>query len=123
VRGLTGVVAIVSLVAAGCSKPPVEPLQLDGNLLTVVNQTSSDWNNVEIWLNTYYRAQVRSIPAHSQYRTGLDVFVEGFGHRFDRRRAQITDLRLTATEPGGKRVEIKKGFRSGDLRDVFGGKS
>jgi len=105
-----------------CSKPSVEPLQLDGNQLTITNQTSKDWTNVDVWLNTYYRAQVKSIPAHSQIRTGLDVFVEGFGHRFDMKRAQIKDLRLTATEPDGTRVEIKKPFTNGDLRDVFGGK-
>ena len=67
----------------GCSRPPVDPLQLEGNLLTVDNRTSDDWTNVEIWLNTYYRVTVRSIPATSRFQAPLDTFVAGFGQCFN----------------------------------------
>ena len=110
------------LLVAGCSKPPAEPLQLDRNILTVDNRTSDDWTNVEIWLNTYYRVTVRSIPSVSRFQAPLDTFVAGFGQRFDYRRTPIRDLRLTATLPDGKPIEIKKEFESRGLADALGGR-
>src|SRR3989441_12909362 len=106
--------------AAGCTKPPPDPLQLDRNILTVDNRTSTDWTNVEIWLNYYYRVTVRSIPKESRFQTPLDTFVAGFGQRFDFRRMQVKDLRLTATLPDGKPLELKKRFEVGGLAGAFG---
>lgn len=96
---------------AGCSHPlPADPLQLDGNLLTVTNQTSNDWAHVEIWLNYYYRQTADAIPSRGRYQAPLDTFVAGFGQRFDFRRMQVRDLRLTARTPDGKPFELKKEF-------------
>ena len=106
--------------AIGCSTPPVEPLKLEGNLLTVDNRTKDDWEHVEIWLNTYYRVTAASVPAGSRFQAPLDTFVAGFGQRFDLRRAQIKDLRLTATLPDGKPLELKKRFEVGGLAGAFG---
>ncbi len=110
------------VLAAGCSKVSPEVLQLDRNILTVDNRTSNDWTNVEIWLNTYYRVTVRSIPALSRFQAPLDTFVAGFGQRFDYRRTQINDLRLNATLPDGKPIAIKKEFESRGLADALGGR-
>ena len=106
---------------AGCSGPPPEPLRLDGNVLTVDNQSSSDWSNVEIWLNTYYRVTARSIPAGGRFQAPLDMFVAGFGQRFDFRRAQVRDLRLTARLPDGQPLELKKEFEKDDLTGALEG--
>ena len=116
------VVLGVCVLAAGCAKVSPDPLQLDRNILTVDNRTSNDWTNVEVWLNTYYRVTVRSIPAQSRFQAPLDTFVAGFGQRFDYRRTQINDLRLTAVLPDGKPIEIKKAFESGSLADALGGR-
>jgi hypothetical protein len=117
-----GVLALVVLATAVCSKPPPDPLRLDGNLLTVSNQTPNEWLDVEIWLNTYYRVTTRSIPAGGRFQAPLDVFVAGFGQRFDFRRAQIKDLRLTAKLPSGEPFELKKQFQTGGLAGALGGK-
>jgi hypothetical protein len=77
---------------------------------------------VEIWLNTYYRVTAASIPAGSRFQAPLDTFVAGFGQRFDFRRAQVHDLRLTATLPDGRALEIKKSFQAGGLGALGGGK-
>ena len=95
---------------SGCSPPPSDPLQLDGNLLTVHNQTRNDWFHVEIWLNTYYRQTADTIPRRGVYQAPLDTFVAGFGQRFNFRRAQVRDLRLTARTADGKPLELKKEF-------------
>src|SRR5712692_1301123 len=109
------IVLLACVLAARCSKPPVDPLQLDRNMLTVDNRTSTDWTNVEIWLNTYYRVTVRSIPKKRRFYAPLDTFVTGFGQRFDFRRAQVRDLRLTATLPDGRLLELKKQFEASGL--------
>ena len=121
-RASTVAAVIGAALAAGCSRPAVEPLQLDANILTVDNQTSTDWTHVEIWLNTYYRVTAASIPAQSRFQAPLDTFVAGFGQRFDFHRAQVHDLRLTAKLPDGRPLEIKKQFHVGGLGALSGGK-
>jgi hypothetical protein len=90
-------------------------------MLTVSNTSSSDWSNVEIWLNTYFRVTIASVPAGGRFQAPLDTFVAGFGQRFDFHRMQIKDLRLTAKLPDGKPLEIKKQFEKGGLAGALGG--
>jgi hypothetical protein len=121
VAGVLGSAVCVALTA-GCYKAPVEPLKLEGNLLTVDNQSSREWAGVEVWLNTYYRVTTPSIPAGGRFQAPLDAFVAGFGQRFDFHRTQVRDLRLSAKLPDGKPLELKKQFQVGGLAGVFGGK-
>jgi hypothetical protein len=117
---LVGLVA--AALAAGCSDPPKDPMTLEGNRLTVDNRTGRDWTGVEIWLNTHYRVTTASIPAGGRFQVNLDSFVAGFGQRFDFRRQQIVDLRLSAKEPDGRAVEIKKQFEATGLAGMLPGK-
>ena len=118
--------ALAGLLAAGCARPPLAPpLLLEGNLLTVSNRTTEEWRNVEIWLNTYYRVTTPSIAAGARFQAPLDTFVAGYGQRFNLRRTQTRDLRLTATLPDGRPFELKKEFEVGGLAGAlkgFGGK-
>jgi hypothetical protein len=114
-------VLLVLWFAACGSSPPVDPLQLDGNRLTISNQTSEDWSDVDVKLNTYYHFALRSIPAGGRYLVPLDGFVAGYGQRFDFARAQIQDLRLTARRPNGQRVELVKAFEKGGLAGALEG--
>jgi hypothetical protein len=113
--------AVTTLAAAGCTKLPADPLALERNLLTVSNQSANDWSNVEVWLNTYYRVTTSSVRAGSRFQAPLDTFVAGYGQRFDFRRTQIKDLRLTATLPDGTPIELKKRFEVGGLAGALGG--
>jgi hypothetical protein len=115
---LLGLTVLASAIVGACSKPPSEPMQLDGNLLTIDNRTSHDWNKVEVWLNGQYRAITPSIAAGSRVQVPLDMFVEGFGHRFDWHRVQVKGLRLTATLPDGTGFETEKRFNVGGLQGV-----
>jgi hypothetical protein len=94
-------------LASGCSSPASRPIQIQRNLLTVDNQTSRDWIDVEIWINQQYRLTVPRIAARSRFTATLDVFVAGFGQRFDVRRQRIDDLRLKAREEAGTPVELR----------------
>jgi len=119
-------ILIVALAAAAagtaCERLPDEPLKLDGNLLTVDNQSAQDWNGVEIWLNRNHSVRIPSIAAGSRLQVPLDAFVAGFGQRFDFHRMQIHDLRLTAKLPDGSPLEIKKEFAASGLAGALGGK-
>jgi hypothetical protein len=106
--------------AAACRRLPEDPLKLERNLLTVTNQSGHDWSGVEVWLNTYYRITTSSIPAGGRFQAPLDTFVAGYGQRFDFRRMQIKDLRLTAKGPDGKPFELKKRFEVGGLAGALG---
>jgi hypothetical protein len=123
VAGYVVCIAIVAVALGGCrERPPVEPLKLDGNMLTIDNRSTLDWTKVEILLNRNHSVRLASIPAGGRQQVPLDAFVAGFGQRFDYRRTQITDLRLKATLPDGKPLELTKEFTAGGLAGVFGGK-
>lgn len=108
-------VVLAATLAVSCGKPPQEPLQLQGNVLTVDNSSDEEWRDVEIWLNTYYRVTTSSIAPHQRFQTSLDNFVAGFGQRFEFRRMQVRDLRLVAKRPDGQPVKIVKEFAGSGL--------
>jgi hypothetical protein len=107
-RALLAALAFTMVAIAGCVDIPPDPLQLDRGMLTVDNQTASDWNNVEIWINRYYRVTVPTIAAHARFQVPLDAFVSGYAQRFDIHKAVIKDLQLTAKQPDGTPVSIKR---------------
>ena len=120
--GAVAAMTFAAIGAARCSSPPREPLRLEGNLLTVENQSSQDWHDVEIYLNTYFRVTASKIPAGSRFQAPLDVFVAGFGQRFDLRRMPIRSLKLTAKRPDGQPMEVVKQFQLSGLAGALGGK-
>src|SRR5579862_8091607 len=109
------VVIGVMSTAIACTPPPPDPLRLESNRLTVENRSGTAWLGVEVWLNRQYRITVPIITSGEKYQTPLDALTEGFGHRFDFKHQQITDLRLKATLPSGKPSEIVKDFDAGGL--------
>ena len=119
---MRGALAIAALMlSSGCRTIEPEAITLERNMLTVDNRSSEDWHHVEIWLNTYYRVTKDAVPAKSRFQAPLDTFVAGYGQRFDFRRTQIKDLRLTAKGPDGKPFELKKRFDGpGGLAGAFG---
>jgi hypothetical protein len=115
-------VALVAIGASRCSTPPAEPLQLDGNRLTVDNRSAQDWSSVEIQLNSYFRVTTPKIAAGSRFQAPLDIFVAGFGQRFDLKRMPIHSLTLTATLPDGQPLVLNKQFQESGLAGALGGK-
>jgi hypothetical protein len=107
-RALFVVLSMMIVALAGCVDIPPDPLQLDRSMLTVNNHTSSDWNNVEIWINRYYRVTVPTIAAQGRFQVPLDAFVSGYSQRFDIHKAVIKDLQLTAKQTDGTPVLIKR---------------
>jgi hypothetical protein len=123
VRRLALSLVIVSALCFGAcrSSVAIQSLRLDGNRLTITNDTSDDWTEVDVRLNTYYHFPIRAIPAGGRYQVGLDSFVAGYGQRFDFRRAQIRDLRLSGRRPDGQVVERQIAFEKGGLAGALEG--
>src|SRR2546430_578651 len=98
---VTLVAAAVSAVAftACAAKPRVDPLRLDGNLLTAQNQSDRDWTDVEIWINRQFRITAKKLRAGQVFRAPLDHFVSGYGQQFKFNQIQIHDVRLMAKQP------------------------
>ena len=120
-RALAFAVVVAALAAAGaCRRAVEEPLKLERNQLIVDNRSAHDWNNVEIAINFYYRLRVPKIAAASRFTATLDTFTAGFGQRLDWHRTQIRDLKLTATLPDGKPLELKKDFDEHGLAGALG---
>ena len=114
---------VLLVVMAACGgKPEIEPLKLEGNLLTVDNTSSRDWRDVEITLNRNHSVKPGPIPAGGRMQVPLDAFVAGFGQRFNYHRTQITDLRLTAKLADGTPIALNKEFTAGGLAGALGGK-
>ena len=117
-----GLLVLVLALASCRNTPPIEPLELDRNMLTVNNRSTQDWQAVEIRLNRNHTVRIPSLAAGGRLQVPLDAFVAGFGQRFDYRRTQITDLRLNGKLPDGTPLEIVKEFTVGGLKGAFGGK-
>ena len=115
-----GAAAMCACTIAGHDTPK-EPITLESDFVTVDNRTSQEWRNVEVWVNHYYRTTAASIPAGSRLRTPMSRFIDSYSRPFDFRKAQIRDVRLTATLPDGKPMEIVKSFQEIGLERTLGG--
>jgi hypothetical protein len=106
---------------AACSEPTRPALNLDGNRLTIHNDTDETWSDVEVILNQHFRIQPKDIEPNGIVQAPLDVFVAGYGQRFNFKTMQITDLRLKAKRPDGQPFEVRYEFSKGGLDDALGG--
>lgn len=107
--------------AAACTEPTRPALNLDGTRLTIYNDTDETWSDVEVILNQHFRIQPNDIAPDGIVQAPLDIFVAGYGQRFNFKTMQITDLRLKAKRPNGEPIELRYEFRSGGLQDALGG--
>ncbi len=98
--------AALLLAAAGCRSEPPDPIHIDRNQMTVDNRTSSDWTDVEIWVNDHYRVQTRRIEANQRLTVPMDAFVAGFGQRFDVNKQVVQGVELTARSSDGSQVRL-----------------
>jgi hypothetical protein len=103
---LRALAALAALgVLAGCSEDR-EPIVVAQNAVTVENQSSSEWTGVEIWVNDHYRVTAPSMAARQRLVVPLSTFVAGYGQRFDRARASVFGVEVTAKTSDGEAVRL-----------------
>jgi hypothetical protein len=113
--------AVVAALAASACERPRPALTLDGNRLTIYNDTNEEWRDVEVILNYHFRIQPKNIEPDNFVQAPLDIFVAGYGQRFNFKTMQVTDLVLKAKRPNGEPFEVRYEFRKGGLDDALGG--
>jgi hypothetical protein len=114
--------AVLSAVAVtACTERTRPALNLDGSRLTIYNDTDETWQDVEVLLNHHFRIQPQDIEPDGIVQAPLDIFVAGYGQRFNFKTMQITDLRLKAKRPNGEPFEVRYEFRKGGLEEALGG--
>ena len=70
-------------------------------------------------LNHHFRIQPKNIEPDGVVQAPLDIFVAGYGQRFNFKTMQITDLVLKAKRPNGEPFEVRYEFRKGGLDDAL----
>jgi hypothetical protein len=114
--------ALVGAVAASAACERTRPaLNLDGNRLTIYNDTDEEWRDVQVILNYHFRIQPKNIEPDGIVQAPLDIFVAGYGQRFNFKTMQIRDLVLKAKRPNGEPFEVRYEFRKDGLDEALGG--
>ncbi len=105
-RSLVGCAMLSALVlAAACGQEPPPALKVDNSRLQIQNQTDRTWADVEVWLNDHYRVQIPSLAPKQVAVVPLDVFVAGYGQRFNPRKQVVYGIEVSARD-GAARVAV-----------------
>ena len=100
------VVVAVTLMARGCGDDTREAIRVDEQRVVITNLTGQPWSNIEVWLNTWYRAQAPSLEPNQRLEIPLQVFVAGPGRHFERGGEGPTGILLTARARDGSPVQL-----------------
>jgi hypothetical protein len=92
-------------VTTGCHSE-LPPIRQRGAWLVVENQTKSDWKNVSVTLNAYYRGVSSTLAAGGRLEAPLANFVTGLGQRFNTARDHIARVEVRATDAAGNPVVL-----------------
>jgi hypothetical protein len=92
--------AIVFAASTGC-KGKLDPIQVHGTRIAVENQTSSEWRDVEVWVNHHYRATAKTVAAGGRLDIPVRLLVTGFGQPFDPVRQRVSGIEVTARSADG----------------------
>jgi hypothetical protein len=104
-RAVLGCAILAALIlAAACTQPP-PALKLDSSRLQIQNQTDRTWAEVEIWLNDHYRVQIPSLAPKQMAVVPLDVFVAGYGQRFNPKKQVVYGIEVSVRD-GAARVAV-----------------
>ena len=99
------VAALVALtLASGCSDKQ-DPVSVDGNSITVLNESSQDWRNVLIVVNDHYRGGAPVLKAAGRLNAPVSQFDTGFGQRWPMGTV-IRKVQVTAEGADGKPVTL-----------------
>lgn len=99
------VALVASIAVAGCGSTP-PPIRLNGRTLVVENQTKTEWRNVTVTLNGYYRGSAASVAPGAELDAGLSNFVTGLGQKFDPARERVHTVEVRATDASGQPVSL-----------------
>jgi hypothetical protein len=94
------------IVVAACKGDERREITVASDRITVVNMTDTAWSDVDVWLNDHYRAQARELAVGQRLEVPIDVFIAGFGQRFDKKKQIPFRVEVDATGANGKPVRV-----------------
>jgi hypothetical protein len=89
--------ALVVLPMLACAEDAPPAILVEERMLYVQNLTAGPWTGVEIWINDHYRVTRSTIAPGERVQVPLNLFVAGFGQRFDPVRTKVRGVEVTAT--------------------------
>src|SRR5688572_28753886 len=120
-KRLLGAALLAAGMTAACGANERPVLQLEGARLTLYNGSDEAWHDVEVLLNHHFRITPDDMPPEQVVHAPLDIFVAGYGQRFNFKTMQITDLRLKARHPDGEAFELQYDFQGDGLEEALSG--
>jgi hypothetical protein len=93
------------LLVSACDAPR-DSIVVEEGMVTVENQTRTEWRNVKVTVNDHFSGGVPVLLPGGRMTAPLSQFVTGFGQKFDRGRQSVSKVEVTATEPDGKPVSF-----------------
>lgn len=100
-----GAVGAALLLALACSERR-DPITLEEGIITVENQTSSEWKDVRLVVNDYFGGGVPSLAPGARMNAVLSNMQTSFGQRYDRGRMSVRKIEVTATDADGKPIKL-----------------
>lgn len=94
------------LLVCACDAPR-DSIVVDEGMVTVENQTETEWRNVKVTVNDHFSGGVAELLPGGRLTAPLSQFQTGLGQKFDRGRQSVFKVEVTATEPDGKPVSVK----------------
>lgn len=100
------IAAALAIAALSCSGDERPPITVAERMVTVENQSSTKWSDVEVWLNDHYRVTTPVLEAGGRFVAPQASFVAGFGQRFDPARQSAYGVLVTARGADGSSVKL-----------------
>ena len=98
----------IAVAAVACTQYR-DPIVVEEGLITIENQTDSEWKDIQVVVNDYFGARAPSLAAGARMNAVLSGMQTGFGQRFDRSRMSVYKIEVFAKDASGNPVKLKWG--------------
>jgi hypothetical protein len=107
--GVLAVVILGTLFSRRCGDETRQAIAVREGRVVVTNLTRQGWSDVDVWLNTWYRAQAPGLAPGQRLEIPLHVFVAGYGQPFDASVRGAVGIEVTAKAGDGSPVTLTWG--------------
>jgi hypothetical protein len=108
VRCAGGAVLALTVATAACTQYR-EPIIVEEGVITIENQTNSEWKDIRVVVNDYFGGSAPSLAPGARMNAILSGMQTGFGQRFDRSRMSVYKIEVFAKDAAGNPVKLKWG--------------
>ena len=108
VSTLLAVAVVVAMFRVG-GEDRREAIRLEENRVVVTNLGDTDWSDVEVWLNDWYRVQAPRVVAGQRLDIPFSAFMGGYGRRYEPSQQPPFGVEVTARGADGSEVKLSWG--------------